>query len=78
MFGCVGHKSYVNIDSSSCSVQDNNNNSILFQGLAKSVSLEKLSLANCPVSDEGLEGMYIISFYCSESLPKIVLFVLSS
>lgn len=22
MFGCVGHKSYVNIDSSSCSVQD--------------------------------------------------------
>ncbi|CAL8345366.1 unnamed protein product [Lota lota] len=27
----------------------------LTKGLAKSVSLEKLSLANCPISDEGLE-----------------------
>lgn len=34
--------------------------SILFQGLAKSVTLENLSLANCPFSDEGLEGMYTI------------------
>jgi hypothetical protein len=30
-----------------------------FQGLSKSVSLEQLSLANCPISDEGLEGMHI-------------------
>lgn len=38
-----------------------NNNDISFQGLAKSVCLENLSLANCPIADEGLEGMYIHS-----------------
>ncbi|KAF3851264.1 hypothetical protein F7725_013036 [Dissostichus mawsoni] len=31
----------------------------LTKGFAKSVSLENLSLANCPISDEGLEGFYL-------------------
>lgn len=29
---------------------------ISLQGLAKSVSLEHLSLAHCPIADQGLEG----------------------
>lgn len=45
-----------------------NNNYIFFcQGLAKSVSLENLSLANCPISDEGLESMYILTITKTEA-----------
>lgn len=46
----------------------------LFQGFSKSVSLENLSLANCPISDEGLEGMYI---QCETPSKDIVLYVTS-